>query len=80
MVGSVKEWVADRFAKTYYLASPLVDPRGPASGVERVIRGSSASVAMAFVGPAAIFHRYGSAPSFQSDEIGFRCAASAGKP
>lgn len=39
MHGNVMEWVEDRYAVDYYLASPSVDPQGPASGDFRVLRG-----------------------------------------
>jgi formylglycine-generating enzyme required for sulfatase activity len=41
MLGNVSEWCADRFAQDYYKDSPSIDPAGPSSGVERVIRGGS---------------------------------------
>src|SRR5262249_31537758 len=41
LVGNVKEWVADGFTKTYYLESPLVDPKGPSQSIHRTVRGSS---------------------------------------
>lgn len=71
--GNVKEWVADGYARTYYIDSPPVDPKGPSSAIEHVIRGGSY---VSDAGSATIHHRYGRAPSFQSDELGFRCAAS----
>jgi serine/threonine protein kinase/formylglycine-generating enzyme required for sulfatase activity len=39
MSGNVSEWVADWYSNTYYQNSPLMDPRGPASGPGHVIRG-----------------------------------------
>jgi formylglycine-generating enzyme required for sulfatase activity len=72
LVGNVKEWVADAFTKTYYLDSPLVDPKGPpGTAIERTIRGSSYMTAQ---GSEAVYLRYGHAPTFTSDELGFRCA------
>lgn len=38
--GNVWEWCWDWFDAAYYNASPAVDPRGPATGTERVIRGT----------------------------------------
>jgi formylglycine-generating enzyme required for sulfatase activity len=40
MSGNVSEWCADWFGEKYYAESPLEDPRGPASGIWHVMRGS----------------------------------------
>jgi len=72
LVGNVKEWVNDAFAKTYYLESPAADPKGPTgAAIHRTIRGSSYMTA---AGSAAVTGRYGSEPSRRDDELGFRCA------
>lgn len=41
MIGNVKEWCEDWYAEDYYDSSPSKNPRGPASGTERVVRGGS---------------------------------------
>ncbi len=41
MLGNVWEWVNDRYEENYYQNSPSQDPRGPASGSYRVLRGGS---------------------------------------
>jgi formylglycine-generating enzyme required for sulfatase activity len=40
MIGNVREWCQDAWAADYYTALPAIDPRGPAQGTERVVRGS----------------------------------------
>jgi acetoin utilization deacetylase AcuC-like enzyme/formylglycine-generating enzyme required for sulfatase activity len=39
MHGNVAEWCNDRYDPNYYAKSPAENPRGPAEGLERVVRG-----------------------------------------
>jgi formylglycine-generating enzyme len=39
MIGNVGEWCEDRHDVAYYANSPKADPRGPATGEFRVVRG-----------------------------------------
>jgi formylglycine-generating enzyme required for sulfatase activity len=43
MHGNVWEWVQDWFAPDYYKRSPRMDPLGPTSGSDRVMRGGDFS-------------------------------------
>jgi formylglycine-generating enzyme required for sulfatase activity len=77
MLGNVREWVADWFAEDYYETGTRLDPQGPPTGTQRVIRGFS------WWGgerDASVSIRYGSSPEFrdsrgQADniDVGFRC-------
>lgn len=39
MIGNIWEWCNDYYQEDYYLQSPERDPRGPATGEHRVVRG-----------------------------------------
>jgi formylglycine-generating enzyme required for sulfatase activity len=67
MHGNVWEWVQDWYAA--YPAGAVVDPAGPASGEERVLRGGSWSDGARSVRSAA---RDGYAPAFRRNFLGFR--------
>lgn len=41
MHGNVDEWCADRYSDNYFSISPSVDPGGPSTGEDRVVRGGS---------------------------------------
>jgi formylglycine-generating enzyme required for sulfatase activity len=70
VVGNVWEWVGDWYGD--YGKDEQADPKGPASGDERVIRGGSWNGSYAsWVRPT---FRYKDAPTKRSYGIGFRCA------
>ena len=73
MLGNVWEWANDWYQADYYksVASPVIDPKGPLSGTERVLRGGGWDF-----NPRGLRvsdrGRFG--PKYRSNYIGFRCA------
>jgi len=72
MAGNVAEWVADWYGSLYYSESPAENPSGPASGVDKVIRGGGWSLNQVWSRSTARNH-FG--PLTQAAGVGFRCAA-----
>ncbi|MEE8384320.1 MAG: SUMF1/EgtB/PvdO family nonheme iron enzyme [Dehalococcoidia bacterium] len=75
MHGNVAEWCNDVYAKGYYRGSSRTNPRGPAEGEKRVLRGGAGS-SSAKASRSAM--RVGENPGFHDacfplDAIGFRC-------
>lgn len=73
MAGNVLEWVADWHDREYYsaCASGCTNPKGPATGVHRSIRGSSWFMDAPHLRLAI---RSSEFPVSQLDFLGFRCA------
>ena len=70
MIGNVWEWVADWYGGNYYATSPADNPTGPASGLERVIRGGSFK---SKGDRATTTIRRKASQDGWSDDVGFRC-------
>jgi formylglycine-generating enzyme required for sulfatase activity len=73
MAGNVEEWVNDRYNGNYYSVSPPINPPGPATGNQRVLRGGSHNLDLWYARAAA---RALSNPGVSYNDIGFRCARS----
>lgn len=78
MYGNVAEWCNDYYSKNYYKESPEKDPKGPANGKERVLRGGAWNSAA----DSCRSSYRASDPSINdtclaSDAIGFRCVRNA---
>ena len=71
MAGNAWEWVADRFAVGSYASGPAVDPRGAATGGDRLIRGGSFRYDGDRLRTA---HRLPLPAGEQAADVGFRCA------
>jgi Sulfatase-modifying factor enzyme 1 len=77
IAGNVWEWVDDWYAETSYADGSAENPKGPASGQYRVVRGG------AWHG-GAVSHRVSLRgtvrPEFRSVTVGIRCARSSASP
>ena len=76
MAGNVFEWVADRYASSYYANSLLENPQGPEGGENRVIRGGSWESTPG-EGYVRATYRFSITPVNRSRNVGFRCAREA---
>ncbi|HLP40687.1 MAG TPA: SUMF1/EgtB/PvdO family nonheme iron enzyme [Fibrobacteria bacterium] len=75
MAGNVFEWVQDWYGD--YSATGLDHPRGPGSGVAKVIRGASW---YSESGNLDLASRYSNRPGFRNFKVGFRCAKDPDSP
>ena len=76
MAGNVTEWVEDWWSADYYKESPDHNPRGPAGGTDKIIRGGSWNDDPLALRTAT---RTGKNPFSKTLTVGIRCARDAGK-
>ncbi|WP_447970906.1 formylglycine-generating enzyme family protein [Nitrospira sp. M1] len=74
MAGNVREWVEDWYTPDYYKNSPERNPRGPDSGILKVIRGGSWR---SFLPDLRVMSRGKGGFALKTHGIGFRCARDA---
>jgi iron(II)-dependent oxidoreductase len=74
MLGNVVEWVQDYYDRDYYASSPVNNPKGPAEGKFRVIRGGGWHS-----GPSCnrVHFRNALPANWIDFNVGFRCAKDA---
>jgi formylglycine-generating enzyme required for sulfatase activity len=70
MTGNAMEWVEDWYSTTYYRSRVRDDPRGPATGTQKVEKGGWWG-APAYAGRSAYRH-FEDPPTYQDHHIGFR--------
>ena len=72
IAGNVWEWTGDWYARDYYGAAPEQDPKGPAAGQYKVLRGGSWADVSKYL---RVAHRTWARPAERGPNIGVRCAA-----
>jgi formylglycine-generating enzyme len=73
LAGNVLEWCEDWFSADYYATSPFNNPKGPETGVKRILRGGAFDTTPTIT---RIARRLSNDPDVRNEEKGFRCVQS----
>jgi formylglycine-generating enzyme required for sulfatase activity len=74
LAGNIWERVADWFGEDYYWKAPRSNPRGPAQGRYRILRGGSSDSIVRLLRSSS---RSANRPEYRYVDVGFRCARDA---
>ena len=69
---AITPWTGDWYAKDYYEAAPEQDPKGPAAGLYKVMRGGSWADESKYL---RVAYRTWARPAERGPNIGVRCAS-----